>query len=81
MYVCSVYSECKYLVTIHTLNNTVIAAVINKRDEHSVKTYVTIKHNHDSVCLGNKLKLPLLFVYQCVSCGGLSSGPRFDLTP
>lgn len=45
MYVCSVYSECKYLVTIHTLNNTVIAAVINKRDEHSVKTYCMLQLN------------------------------------
>lgn len=71
MYVYSVYSECKYLVSMHALNNTVIAAVINKRGEHSVKTSVTIKHHHDSVCLCNKLKLPLLFVYVCVCLVGV----------
>lgn len=48
-----------------------IATVINKRGEHSVKTFVTIKHHHDSVCLCNKLKLALLFVYVCVCLLGV----------
>jgi len=61
-YIYSVYPKCKYLVSVHTLNNALISALINKRGKHSVKTFVTIKHHHESVCLCNKLKLPLVCV-------------------
>lgn len=31
------FPECKYLVSIHALNNAMITGMINKRGEHSVK--------------------------------------------
>lgn len=42
-----------------------ITAMIDKRGKHSVKTFVTFKHHHESMCFANKLKLPILCV--CVS--------------